>query len=161
MLQRWLMPLVFLSLLWGLITKGDVESLVVGFPCVLLALVAFQHLGSSQDLQFKLHRLPGFALWFLRESLRGGIDVATRALSPSVKLDPGFHRYPMNLPQGSVRVFFVNCLSLLPGTLSAAIEQDDVILHVLDSNQAILTDTRTAETRVAKLFGIVGEDQHG
>ena len=62
-----------------------------------------------------------FAGYFLRESLRGGWDVARRALSPALPMSPALVRFLLRLPPGSARWLFCNTISLLPGTAVVAI----------------------------------------
>jgi len=158
---RWLSPLVLLGLLWGVVAKGDAASWVVGLPSIALAAVAFDRLRGQRTLGFRPWMLPEFAAWFLWHSLRGGADVAWRALQPQMPLHPGFLRYRLALPPGSARVFLVDCLSLLPGTLSADIEGDELVLHALDTGADVIAETREAERRVEKLYGISGGPTRG
>jgi len=158
---RWLSPLVLLGLLWGVVAKGDAASWVVGLPCVALAAVAFDRLRDPRTAGIRPWMLPQFAAWFLWHSLRGGVDVAWRALQPQMPLHPDFLRYRLALPPGSARVFLVDCLSLLPGTLSADIEGDELVLHALDSRADVIAETREAERWVGKLYRISGGSTRG
>jgi multicomponent Na+:H+ antiporter subunit E len=69
-----------------------------------------------------------------------------------MRIDPGFVRYPLRLENPSARVFFVNGISLLPGTLSADLRADVIHVHVLDLRSDTLTGLRRLEHRVADLF---------
>lgn len=59
----------------------------------------------------------------------------------------------MTLPQGQARLIMVNVVSLLPGTLSADIEGDVLVLHALDTTTDVIAETRNAEQRVSALYG--------
>ncbi len=159
--RRSLVPLLLLGLLWVGIAKGDAASLLVGIPSVMLAFVAFARLRDRPSQRIRLRKLPGFSAWFVWHALRGGADVAWRALQPRMPLDPGFLRHPLALPGGASRVFLVNCLSLLPGTLSADIEGDELVLHALDVGGDVIAETREAERRVQGLYGIREASPHG
>jgi multicomponent Na+:H+ antiporter subunit E len=104
--------------------------------------------------------LPGFTAWFMWHSMRGGVDVARRALAPQMRLHPGFLRYRLRLPPGHARLFLTNCISLLPGTLSADIEGNELVLHALDTGANVIAETREAERRVGELFGMRGGFSH-
>lgn len=98
-------------------------------------------------------RLAGFFLHFLRASLLGGIDVASRALHPRLPLEPALVVHPLSLPPGLPRTLMLSVVSLLPGTLSVAIDTDDRLhVHVLvrgaDHGLADL------ERRVARLLSL-------
>ncbi len=159
-LVRWLFPGGVLCLMWGILTNWEMTSWLVGLPTAVLALVVFDHLRPQRRWQIQASRLPGFAVWFLWHSLRGGLDVARRALQPRMPLQPGFINYKLTLEPGSPRVFLVNCLSLLPGTLSAELEGDELILHALDTGTDVLAETRIAELRVKKLYAICKGSSH-
>lgn len=110
MIERWGVPLVLLGLLWAVMAKGDADSWLVGIPAVLLALAAFGRLRGRRGVTLHLAPLPGFAVWFLWQSLRGGTDVARRAPQPAMPLNPGFRHYRLTVPPGPIRVFLVNCV---------------------------------------------------
>jgi multicomponent Na+:H+ antiporter subunit E len=75
-------------------------------------------------------------------------------------LHPGFVRYQLTLEPGPSRVFLVNCLSLLPGTLSAELNGDELILHALDTGADVLAETRRAELQVKKLYALAKGSSH-
>ena len=161
-LSRWLLPLGLLCLIWGILTRWNTSAWLVGLPTVLLTLFVLDRLWPQprQLWQIQTARLPGFAIWFLWHSLRGGLDVARRALQPRMPLHPGFVRYQLTLEPGPSRVFLVNCLSLLPGTLSAELNGDELILHALDTGADVLAEARRAELRVKKLYAIAKGSSH-
>jgi len=161
LIRRWGVPLVLLGLLWTIMSRGAADSWVVGFPTCLLALAAFDRLRERRVMGIRPRELPGFAAWFLWQSLRGGLEVAKYAVEPRMPLHPGFLRYRLSVPAGPARVFLINCLSLLPGTLSANIEGDELVLHALDDEADVIAETRNLECRVQALYGISGGDDHG
>ena len=87
------------------------------------------------------------------QSLRGGFDTAWRALQPQQQVAPGFVDYRIQLPAGPAQLLFINVISLLPGTLSAELRGDVVIIHVLSTDTFSLADLQQCEQRVAALFG--------
>lgn len=140
--------------LWLLLTRGDAASWVVGFPVILLALWARTALLPGPLLRVHPPALLLFIPEFLMLSLKGGIDVAQRAFSRSVRLAPDLLEYPVRLPPGAARVFFMNLISLLPGTLSADIQGDVLSVHVLDREQDTRADLARLEKRVARIFSV-------
>ncbi|MGB5443421.1 MAG: hypothetical protein WBN57_12505, partial [Gammaproteobacteria bacterium] len=66
--------------LWWLIVQGRADSWLIGLPAVALASFASVWLGNQALPRLTLTRLPGFLGLFLRESVRGGVDVARRTL---------------------------------------------------------------------------------
>ena len=70
---------VFAALWWAL-TGGAADSWLVGVPSVLAATVASQLLWRRHTGWWSPLALLRFVVFFLRESMRGGVDVARRAL---------------------------------------------------------------------------------
>jgi multicomponent Na+:H+ antiporter subunit E len=95
-----------------------------------------------------------FTLFFLHHSLRGGIDVALRAIRSPPAVEPGLIDFPLRLPPGTARTFFITGLGLLPGTLSRALSGDVVRVHVLDRRVDIAPQLRRMEAHVAAAFGL-------
>lgn len=92
--------------------------------------------------------------FFLWRSLNGGVDVARRALQPRLPISPGLFDHRWRLPPGLPRVFMANTVSLLPGTLSAELEDDRLRVHVLDHTAAFASELTLIEARVARLVGL-------
>lgn len=97
-----------------------------------------------------LRLLPHLAI----QALGGGIDVARRALSPSLPLAPGLIRYSVRLPPGPARTLFVNTISLLPGTFSAELVDDQLRVHLLARSGDPQERLQELEARIAGSFGL-------
>lgn len=138
--------------LWWALTGGSVGSWLVGLPVVVLATLASQVLWTHRTGRWSPVALGRFAIFFLRESLRGGLDVARRAFAPSLPLRPGLVELRSRMPPGPVEVFLVNVLSLLPGTLSVDLRGSVLTLHVLDEQMPVEAETRALEAHVAAIF---------
>jgi multicomponent Na+:H+ antiporter subunit E len=95
-----------------------------------------------------------FAAFFLRESLRGGLDVARRALHPRLPVQPHFVDHALRLPAGPPRTLMVGMVSLLPGSLSADLDLSRNVLrvHLLAEDAGAGLDE--LESRIAALFGL-------
>jgi multicomponent Na+:H+ antiporter subunit E len=145
---------VALAIFWWILSGPGLDGWWAGLIAVTMGMALHHVLGGSGPRVFRLARLPAFAPWFLLQSIRGGIDVARRAFAPSLPLEPGFLRYPSRLPEGPARVFFVNCISLLPGTFSADLEDDVVRVHLLAELDRGPSRLAALETRVARLFNV-------
>ena len=148
-----------LALVWWIIAQGEVGAWLIGLPAVALAAVASVHLSGIALPRVSVAGLPGFVALFLRESVRGGFDVARRTLAPRLRIRPGFKNYRLRVNDPSARILLINCISLLPGTLAARVDGDDVELHLLDSDADPDPDLRRLEQAIAKLFGISLETQ--
>lgn len=100
--------------------------------------------------------LVRFAAYFVAQSVIGGVDVALRALSPRMRLDPGWIRYPMRLTAPGLQAMFADCISLLPGTLCARIEDGAVEVHALDRSADLRAALETLEQRLSDAFAEPG-----
>lgn len=101
-------------------------------------------------------RLIGFLVFFLKESVLGGIDVAWRALHPRTPIDPAFQRYRMTLPEGQPRTLLISSISMLPGTLSADLEDHNRTLIVHSLNPGAEKSIARLERMVTWLFSLPG-----
>lgn len=141
------------ALVWWALSEGDPRALWFGLPMVALATLASLWLQPPRRLRIHPVALIRFLAYFAHHSLRGGVDVARRALDPRLPLAPGILEYRLRLPRGPVRVFLADTLSLLPGTLSVELAGDSLTLHVLDEGLPVNRYIGELEERIAQLFG--------
>ena len=152
--QRAVIGLAALSALWAVLTGGAVESWVMGAPAVLVgAALIFAH-PAAPRWRLSLLGAMRFAVWFAVQSVRGAADVAGRALAWRLPLQPGCRRYRTALPEGAPRLLFANAITLLPGTLSAEIEGDLLVVHMLDTDADLGAELGALEARLAALFAL-------
>jgi multicomponent Na+:H+ antiporter subunit E len=142
------------AVLWWVLAAGDVGSWVIGVPVSLGAAAVSLSLAPHKLWRWRLIGMARFIPFFLRESLRGSIDVAIRALHPRLPLAPEVVHYRLRLPDDFARVFLANTVSLLPGSLSADLQHDRLSVHVLDRSLPVEATLRSLERRVAGLFGV-------
>lgn len=142
--------------LWWLLTAGDPTSWIVGAPVVLAALAVSLWLQPAPILPFHPVGVVQFLSFFLWQSLLGGFRVALLALNPRSKPWPAVLTFSLRLPEESARILLANTLSLLPGTVSSALNDDAIRLHVLDARQPLEQeqDLRELENRIARLLKI-------
>jgi multicomponent Na+:H+ antiporter subunit E len=146
------MRLVLFAGLWWVIAGGAAGSWLIGVPAVAAAAWASVWLARGPRVRPSLLGFLRFIPFFLWGSLLGGMDVALRTLSPTPRVDPVFARYRTRLTQPAARVFFANCASLLPGTLAANIDRDEIELHVLSRELDLGAELGRLERAVARIF---------
>lgn len=136
--------------LWWLLTGAAAGAWWVGAPVVLAAAWTSRALwwGRALSARAALAFLP----WFALRSLAGALDVAQRALDPAMPLDPGLVRHRLWVPAGAPRVAVANVVSLLPGTLSAVLEDDRLVVHALDAGPRVAAAVREIEARIGRIF---------
>ena len=142
-----------MALLWWIMVEGRPGSWGVGVPVALAAALVAALVFPPPRRWPRPLPLLGFAAFFAVQSLRGGWDVARRALSPAMPLAPGFAEVRTSLPEGAARVLLADVISLLPGTLSVDLRGDLIQLHGLVLGPGLEAEVRDLERRVAALYG--------
>ncbi len=150
----WLVRIGVFGALWWILTAGSLESWVIGVPVVLMAVYLSRSLKSTRSYRVAPWSLARFLAFFVVESVKGGIDVARRALLPGQRTSPHFLEYRSNLPNGWPLALFANTISLLPGTLTARIDADRLTLHALAGDMRPLDGVQACERHVAAVFSL-------
>jgi multicomponent Na+:H+ antiporter subunit E len=145
--------------IWLALAGADGSSWIIGIPAIVLATLAALRLAGPRSNGPRLLGMLRFVPYFLIESIRGGIDVASRVMRPRLRIAPGISTYDLRLTGVNARVFFLDSVSLLPGTLSADLRGARLYVHALDINDDIDAALRRLEAQIADLFGepLVGE----
>lgn len=143
--------LLFASL-WWLLTGGAPAAWWIGTPVVLAAAWTSRALWWNDTPSARA--LLAFLPWFALRSLAAALDVAQRALDPAMPLDPDLVRHRLSVPAGAPRMVVANIVSLLPGTLSAVLDDDVLVVHALDAGPRIEAALREIEWRVARIFRV-------
>ena len=141
-----------LACLWWLLSGGTTSSWVIGIPAVLLSGWWLQRLRPAVNGTLSVSGLLVFTPFFIWQSLRGGLDVARRTLMPRMRIQPGLAVYATRLQHPPARVFFVNCVSLLPGTLAADINGDELTVHMLDNRADPARELEHLEHAISRIF---------
>ncbi len=143
-------------LLWEIIAGWSSRSWVMGSVAVLVATAVAVRLRPRKAGSLRWSGTLRFVPYFFLQSVRGGVDVARRAFSPGMRLEPLLVEHPLSLPQGAARLFLVNVVSLLPGTLGADVRKDCLVVHALDRSMA--EELESLERKVARMFDVDGAD---
>lgn len=107
----------------------------------------------------RLHTLVLLLPRFLWNSLVAGADVARRAFSPGLPLNPGFVDYSVDLPRGSARNAFELISSLLPGSVPTDETAAVIEYHCLDVQQPVVEQLAREER--AHAVALVPGRRHG
>ncbi len=156
--RGWIRPILVLSLLWFVLAGSSVSSGFIGVPAILGGAWLVRAGGWRSAISLK--GLCRFLPWFIYRSVAGAVDVAVRALRPAMPLHPGLVERRLQLPEGAPRVALAQVVGMLPGTLSADLEDRRLVVHALDARQDIAAMVDDLEMRIAALFGIQLESQH-
>ena len=91
---------------------------------------------------------------FVWKSIASGFDVMVRVLTPSLPIHPGLVHYQLSLSHLGARVLLANCITMLPGTISAQLNDDQLIVHTLDTTLPVHVTINRFERKIAKIFGL-------
>lgn len=141
-----------LCLVWWVLAEGHVDAWLIGVPAVVVATVVLARTGPALTRWPRLVALPGFVVYFAWQSLRGGIDVARRAMTPGLDLQPTVVDHKWSLPPGNPRTLAAIALNLMPGTLTVRDHGAHLSVHVLDGRVPV--SIGDLERQVAALLGV-------
>jgi len=138
--------------LWWVLTEGSTQNLWFGLITVVIA--TWVSLIVIPPSKIRWHLVPAilFIPYFLWRSLLGGIDVAMRAFSPTLTLDPTLRTYQLSLHNRQEQAVLAWIITLSPGTSSVELADGQLTVHLLD--KALLSEEalRALETKVARLL---------
>lgn len=124
--SRW----IIFAVLWWSLTHGEMNQwplsvfFITASSFLSILLIPIQHFSAKGLLKF----IP----FFFHLSVLGGIDVAGRALKPSMPLQSGLINYHLQMQNSAAKVTFVWAVSLLPGTAAINLNGQNLRIHVLD-----------------------------
>ena len=124
---------VLFLLLWWVLVAADPASLVFGAPAAAAAAflsLRLHPLGRAGIRAWKL--IPLFGAFFLH-GLRGGLDVAWRAIHPRLPIHPGWTKVRLASDHAAANTLLGGMVSLVPGSLAAAAAEGTMDLHLLDA----------------------------
>lgn len=152
-LVHFLSRALLLALVWWALTEGDGYGSLFGLAAVTGATLLSLALLPPPPWRLRWRGVPPFMALFLREMLLGGIDVAGRALRPSMPVSPGFYSFELRASDNvASRLLLALSAGLLPGTISVELREDVLELHVLDLNSPVEETLRALEKRIVRLF---------
>ncbi len=149
-LPRLLAWLAVTTLLWAVLSANS--GWYLGVPAVLLATATAAAL-NTRPWTLRLRHLPGFALFFLHNSLLGGWDVARRTLKRSAPVAPAWARHELQSDDPAVRLALSAIVGLLPGTLASHFDEKYLHIHLLDRNTDWQKTVDRLEHQLIRLSG--------
>ncbi|MGZ3338222.1 MAG: Na+/H+ antiporter subunit E [Reyranella sp.] len=139
---------------WLMIAGHDPADLPIGLIAAAAAARTSLRLLPPVKAKLRLMALATFALHFMRQSVSSGFEVAWRAFSPRLPLEPGFVVYPCRLRSTGARSAFCALSSLLPGTLPADSDENGVLhVHCLDVGQPVTANLAAEEALFSRAIG--------
>lgn len=157
--QEWslsgtLIRLAVFAAIWLVLAQGELRYWGVVALAVTGSTLASLLLVPSIGAGLSVLGVARFIPFFIGRSVASGFDVARRAIATPPQVDPIYVEYRLSLTNEAARVVVANSVSLMPGTLSVAIEGDLLRMHVLDASIPAVEAVREIEAHAARMFGL-------
>lgn len=151
---------LWFMILWlALMPSAKPVDLAIGLLATIAATFASLQLLPRMAGRVRFLSLFAFVPHFLWQSVVAGSDVARRALSPRLPLQPGFVVCRVGFPVGVARNEFAAITSLLPGTVPAGEDENAIVYHCLDITQPVPEQIAVEERRLVS--ALVSGERHG
>jgi multicomponent Na+:H+ antiporter subunit E len=126
-----------------IIFNGQITTEILIFGVVIAAAVFWfvcKFMDYSLKKELKMYRSIGFFLWYflvlLKEIVVANIDVIKRVYTVEETMEPVIVKFKVNLKSDMTRVLLANSITLTPGTITVALEENEYTVHCLDESLA-------------------------
>ena len=157
MTPRRLVSVAVLMVFWLIIT-GSVRPLDLAIGVLVAFLVTWwseRVLWAEEPEPLSARawlRLPGYALYLIKEIVVAALYVAERVIDPRIGIAPTVHIHRVGFSRDSARVAFANSITLTPGTLTLDVEGDVYTVHCLHESFTDAISSGDLERRVSRTF---------
>lgn len=141
---------------WWVLVEGNFSAMAFGAPVIALALATRFGLTGPSLPRVRFRGLLRFGAVFLTGIVRGGFDVARRALSRRLPINPDWYLHRLQLRGGAALRLFMMAMSMMPGAVSVDLEQDELRIHLLTLGDAQREQIEALEQSIAHAFGELG-----
>jgi multicomponent Na+:H+ antiporter subunit E len=144
-----------LMLFWMMLS-GDfgLLNLALGFVSVLLAVSICNRMDvvdqESQPVEMST-RLPVYWAWLALKVVKSNLDVTRRIWTPGKSISPTVVRLKLSQQTALGKVIYANSITLTPGTVTLAIEDDEILVHALTRADAAALETGEMDRQVREL----------
>ncbi len=142
-----------LCLIWLLLTASfDLIHMGLGF------LAAFGVAWLNTDRATSRSAIPRLRIvwyfpWLVGRILQSGFHLSAVILHPALPIDPKLIRYRTKLREEAGIVLLGNSITLTPGTITAELNSQDLLVHAMDDKSAHDITSLRLEQQIAGLFG--------
>lgn len=97
-------------------------------------------------------RGSAYGFWLLGRIILAALHVSKLVLSPSLPVRPRLLRHKTPLKSDWARVIFANSITLTPGTITAELNNNELIIHALDGDSSGDIESGAMEKEIASIF---------
>lgn len=126
-----------------IIFNGQITTEILIFGVVIAAVVFWfvcKFMDYSLKKELKLYRNIGFfigyAIVLLKEIVKANLDIIPRIYTVEEDMEPVIVKFRTHLKSELARVILANSITLTPGTITVALEEDEYTIHCLDASLA-------------------------
>jgi multicomponent Na+:H+ antiporter subunit E len=142
---------VALLAIW-LVLVQTLDAFYLGLGVVTALVVAWLNTSAAPRAGMRWAGLAVYLPWLLWQVLLSGIHVAYLILHPRLPIDPALLTYRTTLPDPAAIVIFGNSITLTPGTITAEVNDDELVIHAMDGPSA--SGLGEMESTIARAFGL-------
>ena len=145
---------------WVLLNGQWTTEIAIVGAIVCAALYAFMcaFMGYSPKKEWKIaRRIPrilGYFVYLVGEVFKSAFGVIRLIWSPSMVIEPEVTSFKTKLRTDAGKVILANSITMTPGTLTVDVQEDEFLIHCLDTSFDVGQEGFDMEDRVMKLEGV-------
>ncbi len=148
-----LLKTVAFFIIW-LILSGKFKPFHMGLGLVVSFGVAWLNSGHA-DSPFRnlpLLRFLWYFPWLFGRIVRSSLHLTALILHPALPIDPKLIHYRTKLQGQTAIVLLGNSITLTPGTITAEVNAQELIVHAMDDASGHDLTSQRLEQKIAKVF---------
>ena len=146
-----------------IVFNGKITAEIVWLGLVVAAFV-FWFICKFMDFSIRKEKLVykklvsfgAYVCLMIKEFISANMTVFYMILTEREEMEPVIVTFHTNLKTEMARVILANSITLTPGTIAVAIEEDELVVHCLDKSLAEGIENSVFEQRLKELERMVG-----
>ena len=142
-----------LFVLWVLLS-ASFEWIHLGLGLILSFFVAWinsDHSPVVQTLGLWLRFLL-YLPWLFYKIIQSSLHLSKLILHPALPIDPQLISVKSKLRHNAAIVLFGNSITLTPGTITAEVDRNNLIVHAMDKDLSEDVESKEMESKIADIF---------
>ena len=142
-----------LFVFWILLS-ASFEWIHLGLGLVFSCAVAWGNAGHSSFVpKFRLWlRILLYLPWLFYKIIESSLHLSKLILHPALPIDPQLISIKSKLNQHAAVVLFGNSITLTPGTITAEVDRNKLIVHAIDKASSEDFESKQMESKIAYIF---------
>lgn len=148
-----LLKTVVFFIIW-LILSGKFNPFHMGLGLVVSFGVAWLNSGHADSpfRNYPLLRMLWYFPWLFGRIVRSSLHLTALILHPALPIDPKLIHYRTKLQGQAAIVLLGNSITLTPGTITAEVNAQELIVHAMDDASGHDLTSQRLEQKIAKVF---------